>query len=356
MTTLTLANQLTLLRMLLVPAFVLLVAYGQLGWALIVLVVAGLTDALDGLAARRAGQKTTLGAWLDPMADKLLLTAAFIVLTVPGTPLITRIPLWLTVLIISRDVVIVLTVAIVNLAVGRRTFPPSVWGKVATAIYIGTCLAFVVFNYLEIETRLLDAFVYASLGITVISSLHYISHATTIVNASDDRAASESLTPAPCIRVHARRTCPPRRPGCQAGDRPGSEITPVFAPSSRGSAVDSMAGRSDEHGDGSILERRSRGAGAAGGGRAARPGAARRAPTSVFATTAERVTMAHTLLEVSRLVGDCLALVAPDLHARTLRVTALVTTMAEPAGARAPVGVRGGCAAVAGRLPGRAAR
>jgi cardiolipin synthase (CMP-forming) len=190
MTTLTLANQLTLLRMLLVPAFVLLVAYGQLGWALIVLVVAGLTDALDGLAARRAGQKTTLGAWLDPMADKLLLTAAFIVLTVPGTPLITRIPLWLTVLIISRDVVIVLTVAIVNLAVGRRTFPPSVWGKVATAIYIGTCLAFVVFNYLQIDSRLLDAFVYASLGITVISSLHYISHATTIANASDDRAAS----------------------------------------------------------------------------------------------------------------------------------------------------------------------
>jgi cardiolipin synthase (CMP-forming) len=191
MTTLTLANQLTLLRMLLVPAFVLLVAYGQLGWALIVLVVAGLTDALDGLAARRAGQKTTLGAWLDPMADKLLLTAAFIVLTVPGTPLMTRIPLWLTVLIISRDVVIVVTVAIVNLAVGRRTFPPSIWGKVATAIYIVTCLAFVVFNYLEIETALLDAFVYASLGITIISSLHYISHATTIVNSPDDRPASE---------------------------------------------------------------------------------------------------------------------------------------------------------------------
>jgi cardiolipin synthase (CMP-forming) len=97
MTTLTVANQLTLLRMLLVPAFVLLVAYGQLGWALSVLVLAGVTDALDGLIARRSGQKTTLGAWLDPMADKLLLTAAFIVLTVPGTPLVTRIPLWLTV-------------------------------------------------------------------------------------------------------------------------------------------------------------------------------------------------------------------------------------------------------------------
>jgi cardiolipin synthase (CMP-forming) len=191
MTTLTVANQLTLLRMLLVPAFVLLVAYGQLGWALFVLVLAGVTDALDGLIARRSGQKTTLGAWLDPMADKLLLTAAFIVLTVPGTPLVTRIPLWLTVLIISRDVVIVVTVAIVNLAVGRRTFPPSIWGKAATAIYIATCLAFVIFNYLEQPSRVLDVFVYASLGITVISSLHYISHATGIANASDERPAGE---------------------------------------------------------------------------------------------------------------------------------------------------------------------
>ena len=188
MTTLTVANQLTLLRMLLVPAFVLLVAYGLLGWALATLVVAGLTDALDGFFARRSGQKTTLGAWLDPMADKLLLTAAFIVLTVPGTPLLTRIPLWLTVCIISRDVVIIATVAIVNLAVGRRTFPPSIYGKFATAIYIATCLAFVVFNYLAIETRLLDVFVYASFGITVVSSLHYISHAASIVNASEDRA------------------------------------------------------------------------------------------------------------------------------------------------------------------------
>ena len=74
MTNLTIANQLTLLRMLLIPAFVLLVVYAHLGWALVVLFVAGVTDALDGLIARRTGQKTTLGAWLDPMADKLLLT------------------------------------------------------------------------------------------------------------------------------------------------------------------------------------------------------------------------------------------------------------------------------------------
>ena len=92
----TTANQITLLRMLLIPAFVILVIYNELGWALVVFATAGVTDAVDGLIARRAGQKTSLGAWLDPMADKLLLVSAFIVLTVPGLGLTNRLPVWLT--------------------------------------------------------------------------------------------------------------------------------------------------------------------------------------------------------------------------------------------------------------------
>ena len=180
---LNLANQLTLLRMLLIPAFVLLVVYGELGWALAVLLVAGITDALDGLIARRAGQKTTLGAWLDPMADKLLLTSAFVVLTVPGTTLVQRVPLWLTVLIISRDVVIVLTVAIVNLAIGRRTFAPSMLGKAATAVYIATGLLFMLFNYAQQPSPVLDFFVYLSLAVTILSSVDYMLRAARIINA-----------------------------------------------------------------------------------------------------------------------------------------------------------------------------
>jgi hypothetical protein len=101
---LTVANQLTILRIMLVPAFVLLVVYGQFGWAL-VFSWPGLTDAFDGLIARRTGQqKTQLGAWLDPMADKLLLVTTFMVLTLPGIPLVNHLPLWLTVFVISRDV------------------------------------------------------------------------------------------------------------------------------------------------------------------------------------------------------------------------------------------------------------
>src|SRR5262245_24721916 len=134
--------------MLLIPAFVILVVYGERGWALVGFVTAGITDGLDGLIARWSGQKTSLGAWLDPMADKLLLVTTFIVLTWPGLGLANRLPIWLTVLIISRDVVIVLTVAIVNLAIGRRTFRPSVFGKIATATYILTAVVAMLFNYL----------------------------------------------------------------------------------------------------------------------------------------------------------------------------------------------------------------
>jgi cardiolipin synthase (CMP-forming) len=184
MTALTPANQLTLLRMLLIPAFVILVLYGQLGWALIVFVTAGITDGLDGLIARRSGQHTQLGAWLDPMADKLLLVSTFVVLTLPGLGLANRLPLWLTVLIISRDVIIVLTVTIVNLAIGRRTFRPSIYGKTATATYILTAIFAMLFNFLGYHSVVVDVFVYASLAITLISSLHYIRHAARIIEES----------------------------------------------------------------------------------------------------------------------------------------------------------------------------
>ena len=150
MTNLTIANQLTLLRMLLIPGFVLLVVYAHLGWALAVLFVAGVTVALDWLIARRTGQKTTLGAWLDPMADKLLLTSAFIVLTVPGTTLVNR-----------------------TMSTGRKVS------------LIATALIFMIFNYLERQSPIIDAFVYASAAITVASSLHYITHAARIANQVD---------------------------------------------------------------------------------------------------------------------------------------------------------------------------
>jgi cardiolipin synthase len=179
---LTLANQLTLLRIVLIPAFVLLVVYGHLGAALLVFVVAGITDALDGLTARLAKQPTSLGAWLDPMADKLLLVTTFIVLTLPTVPLTNHLPLWLTVTVISRDVVIVGVVAIVNLAVGPRTFRPSIWGKLATATFIATSVAVMYYNYRRETSIVVTVGVWLSLALTLISSGHYFFKLRRLIN------------------------------------------------------------------------------------------------------------------------------------------------------------------------------
>lgn len=182
MSTWTLANQLTLFRMGLIPAFVILVVYGQQGWALLTFMVAGITDGLDGLIARWGNQRTSLGAWLDPAADKLLLVSTFVVLSLPGLGLVNRFPLWLTILIISRDVGIVMTVAVVSLAAGPRTFRPSIFGKIATAVYILTAVVVMYFNYLGRPSVLVAVGVYASLAITLISGFHYVVHVRRIIN------------------------------------------------------------------------------------------------------------------------------------------------------------------------------
>jgi cardiolipin synthase len=182
MKSLTLANQLTLLRIALIPAFVLLVVYGYLGWALTVFVTAGITDALDGLIARVARQGTTIGAWLDPMADKLLMVTTFIILTLPGISLVNHIPLWLTVAVISRDIVIIGVVAIVNLAVGPKTFKPSIWGKMATGAYIVTAIVVMYFNYLGRTSVWVDLGIWTSLALTLISAADYFFRIRRLIN------------------------------------------------------------------------------------------------------------------------------------------------------------------------------
>jgi cardiolipin synthase len=174
MAVLTPANQLTLLRLLLVPVFALCMLYGLPGWALLTFTVAGATDAFDGLLARRLGQPTTLGAWLDPMADKLLIATMFVMLTLPGLGHANRLPLWLTVLVLSRDIAIVLTVAIVNLAVRRRTFRPSFLGKISTAMYVVTGVVALFANYRGERSALVVVAVYLCLFLTLASAGEYV--------------------------------------------------------------------------------------------------------------------------------------------------------------------------------------
>jgi len=177
-TILTPANQLTLLRLFLVPVFIICMLYNLPGWALVTFASAGITDLLDGLVARLSGQQTELGAWLDPMADKLLLLSTFIMLTLPTPGQANRLPVWLTVLVISRDVGIVLTVAVVNLAVGQRTFRPSIFCKGATSIYILTGVVALYYNYLRVTSPVVDAFVYLALAITLVSGFDYVRRST----------------------------------------------------------------------------------------------------------------------------------------------------------------------------------
>ena len=166
----------------LIPAFVLLVLYGHLGAALLTFLIAGITDALDGLIARLAGQGTSLGAWLDPMADKLLLVSTFIVLTLPTVPLTNHLPLWLTVIVISRDVAIIGVVAIVNLAVGPRTFRPSLLGKATTAAFILTSVVVMYFNYRQETSLVVDVGIWLSLALTLVSSADYFLRLKRLIN------------------------------------------------------------------------------------------------------------------------------------------------------------------------------
>jgi cardiolipin synthase len=133
--TFNLPNLLTLLRILLVPAFVGLVMAENFSAATVVFVIAGLTDALDGYIAKRFTQRTDFGAWLDPFADKFLLVSAFIVLTITGW-----IPVYLCILVISRDVVIVGGVVILRLSGRYVEIAPTLAGKLTTILQIITVI------------------------------------------------------------------------------------------------------------------------------------------------------------------------------------------------------------------------
>jgi len=186
MSVLTPANLLTLLRLLLVPVFVLCMLYGKPGWALVTFGAAAGTDAIDGFIARRLGQPSNLGAWLDPMADKILIAATFVMLTVPGLGLPNRLPIWLTVLVLSRDVAIVLTVAIFNLAVARRTFRPTMLGKLATVVFALTGVATLVANYQGGPSSLVSAGIWASLVVTLASATEYVLRMTRATDEPKD--------------------------------------------------------------------------------------------------------------------------------------------------------------------------
>jgi len=156
---LTTANQLTILRIVFVPVFIILLAYGEIGWALSTFVAAGITDVLDGVIARRFGQKTSIGAVLDPLADKLLMTSSILILSLPQMEFHNTIPRWLL---------------IVVLMVGWRVFTPSPYGKASTALQVFTVLGVLYSNWQHVAVPQLNVLFYMTGLMTAFSGLHYL--------------------------------------------------------------------------------------------------------------------------------------------------------------------------------------
>jgi cardiolipin synthase (CMP-forming) len=166
----TVPNQLTFLRLGFLPFFIISIHYHRYDLALVILIVAGLTDGLDGILARSLNQKTALGAYLDPIADKLLLSSSFIMLALNQ-----KIGWWLATLVLSRDIILLTAASVILVVIGYRAFPPSFYGKATTALQI--LLVFVVlllavknWVWLQHVTKII---VYLVAGFTVFSGFHY---------------------------------------------------------------------------------------------------------------------------------------------------------------------------------------
>jgi cardiolipin synthase (CMP-forming) len=170
----TTANQLTILRIVFVPVFIILLVYHELGWALATFVLAGLTDVLDGIIARRFGQKTSIGAVLDPIADKLLMVSSILILSLPQMEFHNTIPRWLMIVIIFRDVFILLVSLIVVLMVGWRVFTPSPYGKISTFMQVLTVLAVLYTNWQGLILPELNILFYMTGLMTAFSGIHYL--------------------------------------------------------------------------------------------------------------------------------------------------------------------------------------
>jgi cardiolipin synthase len=172
-----LPNILTLTRVLMIPFFVIFIINKHFGWALITFLIAGITDGIDGLIARVTHQRTELGAYLDPIADKLLLFAAFITLAI-----IEIIPSWLVVIVITRDVIIVVGFLVMFLTNYHPKINPSLLSKITTVFQILTIVLVLFTGYYPAFKQISMIAIYGTAVMTVLSGAHYIYIGTRILN------------------------------------------------------------------------------------------------------------------------------------------------------------------------------
>ncbi|MCL5671368.1 MAG: CDP-alcohol phosphatidyltransferase family protein [Acidobacteria bacterium] len=169
--TLTPANQITILRLIFVPIFAILVVGRHDAGALAVLAVAALSDILDGIVARTFRQVTPLGMALDPIADKVLMSTAFITLSFRGA-----LPWWITIVVLSRDAAILILALLIILVAGYRPFHPTILGKTSTVVQVITVFAALslLAHMPWVTPAILKVCIYLAAGITAVSGFHYL--------------------------------------------------------------------------------------------------------------------------------------------------------------------------------------
>lgn len=184
--TLNAPNFLSLGRLLLTPLFVILLLRGQMRSALLIFILAGISDGLDGLIARCFGQRTLLGAYLDPVADKALLMSAFVCLAILGI-----VPEWLTVVVLSRDILIVIGIAIFTLTGKAFRIRPSLASKCTTAAQIVTVAVSLTAPIYGGVRVLQPPLIWVCATLTVASGLHYVWLGLAILQPEDDDAQGD---------------------------------------------------------------------------------------------------------------------------------------------------------------------
>jgi cardiolipin synthase len=164
-----LPNTLTVFRILLIPFFLGFLIYERYGAALMALIIAGITDILDGVIARMANQRTNLGAHLDPLADKLLLISAFVTLSI-----LQKVPIWVAIIILSRDLIIVTGTLLLYWTQTPLEVAPTVLGKSTTLAQLLYLALALVLLYLHRDISLLTPLLSVMLLLTVASGLQYV--------------------------------------------------------------------------------------------------------------------------------------------------------------------------------------
>lgn len=177
-------NFLTTLRVIAIPFFIVALSYKHNGIALIIFVSCGLTDGLDGFIARTFHQRTEIGAFLDPLADKLLLTSSFITLALLDLP--NKLPFWLIVTVISRDIIIPVGIVALFLLETKIRIAPTRIGKLTTFLQVTLIITVLLFNYTgNYRPDIILPLCWITFAATVISGLDYVYQGIRLLNKND---------------------------------------------------------------------------------------------------------------------------------------------------------------------------